>query len=150
MSLPLLHSPADVLATLLVTLGAATDPEAATLGDWPVYVDSEPPTPDDVLTVYDTTARTFGRSMIDGETLLHEGVQVRVRATDHTTGLIKARAIRQKLDEVVHLNNVTVDGTDYLVWSVDTTSLLKLGKETPTSKRSLFTINGTCSIRRLA
>jgi hypothetical protein len=151
MSLPFLHSPAEIVRALLIDLGLGTDPSSNT--DWPVYATGEPDgrgVVDAVLTVYDTTPTQDGRSMPDGEQVYHYGFQVRVRAADHPTGFVKASAIRLALNETVRRNTVTISTQRYLVHAASGVNLLTLGKDTPATKRSLFTVNGMVSITRKA
>ncbi len=142
MSESLNHSPADVIAQVLIDLGVATDPTDGL--SWPVFVGSEPTAPDNVLTVYDTDGVQHGRSMIDGEIQEHFGFQVRVRATTHKVGFQKAFDVRRQLAENVAFRSVLLETDDY--YDVHAVSLQKgifsLGTENPASKRRLFTFNG--------
>ena len=142
----LLHSPAHIVQRLIVSLGLGTLPSAA--GSWPVYATAEPQDPDNVITVYDTAGQSDGRSMIDGELFEHNGIQVRVRATTHEVGWPKADAIQTGLALSVYDETVTIDGTAYLIHSINRIGqVIPIGKETPLSKRSVFTINALALIR---
>lgn len=147
LSTTLLHSPADVIGQLIIDLGLGvtfTNPPT----DWQVNVSNEPHTPDNVITTYDTSATNDGRSQIDGEKYQHYGVQVRIRSSDHTTGYVKSQAIAVAFDETVYQNTVTIDGSNYLVHSISRDSeVLAIGKETPESRRRVFTINALTCIR---
>lgn len=145
-----LHSPADILATLLVTGGEGGDQSLTPLPAWPVYVMDEPGSPDNVLTVFDTSPVTNGRRMVDGVRVQHWGLQVRIRATTPLLGWAKAQSLGVFLDEVVKQSPVQLGTSRYLVEAISLTSLLSLGKETPTSKRVLYTINCLASMRALA
>lgn len=145
MATPLEHSPADITAQLLVDLGLGTDPNDN--GDWPVYVNSEPSTPDNCLTVYDTTDRDDGRAMVSGERQVFFGYQIRIRARNHKVGWLKAHEIAISLDENVYETSVILEGNTYVVHSCNRISgVLPLGKESPTSKRNLYTLNFLASI----
>lgn len=147
MSTPLAHSPADILRRTLIATGQGNDPPTS---PWPVYAAGEPNAPDNVVTVYDTLGRGDGRAMPTGERTEHHGVQVRVRAGTHKDGYAKARAVAVALDESIYDVAVTLDAQQYLVHSVTRTGdVLALGKESPTSRRSLFTINALVTIRAL-
>lgn len=139
------YSPADVVRWLLVALGQGTDPSAQ--GSWPVFATNEPPSPDEVITVYDTSPQEDGRNQVDGVAQTHHGIQVRVRAKDHNRGYARAHALKACLDQSVLNNTVHVGGITYTVYAVSGASLLYLGKDTPVSKRSLFTINAYVSLR---
>lgn len=140
------YSPADIVRRLLISLGAGVSPSNGAL--WPVYATSEPGTPDNVVTVYDTAGLDDGRAMVDGELFRHLGFQVRVRSIDHRSGWDKASEIQNLLarstyDEVVAMP----DDTRYLIHCVSRIGdVIALGKEVPNSKRSLFTVNATVTL----
>lgn len=143
----LAHSPADIVRKLLIVLELGS--EQASGEPWPVFAAGEPDKPDSAITVYDTTGVKQGRIM-QGETQERHGVQVRIRAANHTGGYGKARAIAVALDEDVYQETVTIGNARYLVHSISRTSdVLALGKESPNSKRSLFTVNGTVMVRQI-
>lgn len=149
MSLPLLHSPADIVAQLMIDLGAASDPVAVPQGAWPVFVKGEPSTPDNCLTVYDTSPKDGGRIMVDGSRTQHYGLQVRVRAATENTSTIKATGLRVFFDESVKYRGVTFGARHYLVHCFSTVNVLSVGRETPTSKRFIHTVNLMTSLIRL-
>lgn len=150
MSVALLHSPGDITRWLLIGLGLGADPEESTV--WPIFATSEPDAPDNCLTLYDTTGSDDGSSMIDGELYTHHGVQVRIRAATHSGGgYAKASAIRHALAELVHDETVHVGATTYLVQCYARIGeVLTLGKDAPNSKRSLFTLNATVSLKLIS
>lgn len=136
------HSPADILRWVLVGLNLGTDPTVG--GAWPIYAAGEPDQPDDCITTYDTTGTDDGRSMIDGEVFRNPGVQVRIRSTDHSTGWVKADAIFAALGQSIRNYYIVIGSTRYLVSCVTNIgNVIALGKETSSTKRSLFTINAT-------
>lgn len=142
----LLHQPASILRTLLVSLGVGANPSPTAV--WPIQDTSEPDAPDNSITIYDTQGRTQGRIQFTGETQEIHGIQIRIRAASSTVGWAKARSIARVLDVEILRNLVTVEGSVYLVQAVTRTSdVLSLGKETPNSKRSVFTINALMSVR---
>jgi hypothetical protein len=150
MSNSLRHSPADIVRQVLIDVGLGTDPDLVPLQAWPVYVGSEPTMPDDCITVYNTAGVVDGRSMPDGEILEHRGWQVRVRALDNPTGYQKMDDIRTYMSEVAVQVVTTIASIRYLVFCfAKFGDILDLGKDVPTSKRSLFTLNGLCPIRQL-
>lgn len=141
------HSPSDVLRKLLIDLGVGADPPAT---PWPIYVGGEPPSPDNAVTIYDTAGADGGRAMFAGTLLGWVGVQVRVRSSDHPTGWTKADAIQTTLAESVYDERVTVGASTYLVHCLSKIGdVLAIGKESPTSKRSLFTFNALMSVKQL-
>lgn len=138
----LIHSPAEIIAQLLRNLGET----------WPVYATGEPADPDNVITTFDTTGANDGSSMIDGEQYGHLGVQIRVRAATHRGGgWAKAHSIAQLLDRSTHNVIVTVDSTSYLVYDVSRNgpAVLAIGKDSPTSRRNIYTINMSVAVRQI-
>jgi hypothetical protein len=142
------HTPSDVVRRLLIDLGQGSDG-----GTWPVYSTNEPDSPDDCITVYDTTGRDYGRDHL-GERSEHPGIQVRIRASDAYDGFKKAQAVAVAMDRVVR-QTVDLDAlvgtgiTQYFVYEISRTgNVLPLGKEMPASERTLFTINAVVTLRQ--
>lgn len=144
----LLHSPADIIRTMLIDLSLGTAPSDSLT--WPVYVSQEPSLPDNCITVYDTTGTDDGHTQPDGELQERHGIQVRIRSVDHPTGWTKSRAIAVALDEEVYRELVTIGASLYRVHAIARSpGPISLGKQTPDTKRDLFTINATVSVRQL-
>jgi len=144
-----LHTPADVVRTLLINFGIGSDPAAVPLGDWPAYKASEPNTPDDVITVYDDTDSDDGRSLRDGTLYGMNGIQFRVRSADDSTGYLKMREIQDTLSTVALDEGVVMTGANYLVHSFDRWGrIARHGKELPSSKRHVFTLTCITLIKR--
>lgn len=149
MGSPTLNSPAEIVQALLVVLGQGTNPLVGSIASnsaWPVYATSEPNEPDNCITVYDTTNQTDMRAMWDGSYSRHYGVQVRVRSVDHPTGHQKIHAIGTALAQNVggRAGSIVVScgANTYTVLAMAKIGgTIYLGKDTPRSKRSLFTLN---------
>lgn len=143
-----MHPPSQIVSRLLISLGLGSLPTTEPGGvEWPAYFSREPTAPDNCITVYDTDGQDDGRSMINGETFSHYGFQIRVRATTYSIGWVKADTIATFLVEDVYLDTVTIEGVTYTVQCIARVSdVIKLGKESPTSKRELFTINALLSL----
>lgn len=142
----LTHSPADIVRRLLIALGVGVDPPSS---PWPIYASGEPSLPDNVITVFGTTGRQHGRTATDGEMQEHHGIQVRIRAATYPVGYTKARTIATALD-TMYQDVITVPSTtnSYLIHAILRTSdVIELGKETPSSKREIFTVNALVSVR---
>lgn len=150
MSLPFLHSPADIVRWLLVGIGVGTDPTLSVLQPWPVYAADEPDEPDNCLTVYDTTPQDDGRVHTDGEVLRMHGFQLRIRAVDHPTGAAKLYAAQVTMTEANVGRTVSIGTARYTVFALSKPSVGMLGKDMPNTARKLFTINALASIRRVA
>ena len=106
MSGSLVHSPADIIRTLLVDLGLGTLPEDS--GSWPIYLANTPDSPDSTITVTDTASRKTGRTQFDGQIQEHHGFQVAIRDANHKDGYEKADAIKVALDETIQLDTVSI------------------------------------------
>jgi hypothetical protein len=142
-----LHSPADIARWVLIGLAVVSDPDTALA--WPCFTGAEPPSPDEAVTTYDTAGGPYGRSMPDGDILGTVGFQVRVRATTHGRGWAKAEQLQEALASV-YQRVVTIGTTSYLVRAiVQIGDVLSLGRESPTSRRLLFTINAQLVYERL-
>lgn len=149
---PLTHSQSEILQHLLIARGMGVTPpdEDDSVQDWPVYATVEPAEPDNVITTFDTEGLEHGREMVTNVRSEDHGCQVRVRAIDHRTGYRKARAIAIDLDQVYQYT-VTVETSQYLVHCFTRTSdVIALGKEVPSSKRDLFTLNGRITLRQVS
>lgn len=152
---PLANSPAAVIRRLLVNKGMGSDPPvadtAAGKGSWPIYYSyMGDKSPDSAIAVYDSEGHLQGRVMIDGETQERHGLQIIVRGAGHDAAYAKARAIADLLDRNVYQNTVSIGAHRYTVQSVGRTSdVLAMGKE-PGTKRSLFSINATATLRQVA
>lgn len=151
----LVDSPAEILGQLLKDMTLGTDPILSPQQAWPVYVTDEPDgtgTQDNVITTYDTMGFEDGRTMYDGEYQRHPGVQIRIRSVNHRTGWQKSDQIFSTLSKsFLSPRNVTVSfsGLTYLVDCVNHMEHpICLGKEAPTSKRRIFTINVALTIEQ--
>jgi len=150
-SVSLRHSPAEIVRQLLVNALIASDPgdgSSRPTYAWPGYATNEPSTPDNTITVYDTTGQSDGRTMPDGEAVSHYGVQVRVRSRVHSQGWQMADSIRERLTRGVYGSPVRVDSTDYLVYNFARVgNVIPVGKDAPNTRRSLFTLNAIVALK---
>lgn len=154
----LTHPPSQIVQNLLIGEGLGVRAAVGNETNWPVFYSKEPSSPDNCITVYDTTGKSGGRSMIDGELLGHEGIQLQIRSQTYLGGWNKSNSLQRflaqgALRKVVHVpvntdNNLSA--ADYLVHCFSNISdVLKLGLEVPTAKRSLFTINTLVTVKML-
>lgn len=140
-------SPAAIVARLLIAAGMGSD--LSTGGSWPVSVSSEPITPDNVITVYNTVGIVDGRSQIDGKQFEHYSAQIRIRASTNVLGWTRSDRIRTYLMGV-NLAAVSVGSNNYLVQSFSQIgSINDLGKSDPDSSRNLFTINTLVTVKQV-
>jgi hypothetical protein len=113
---------------------------------WPIGVE-RPDSPDDCVTVTETTGRRDGRTMTDGEVIEHPGIQVEVRAADHNAGFLKAKQIATYCDEQVSNSGVTFEGKHYNIINISRVGVvMSIGRESPESRRELFTFNAMVTL----
>lgn len=147
------HSPADIVRWLLVAKSLGSAWNASPQLTWPVYAAGEPPKPDNVITIYDTTGISHGSVMTDGELQGHYGFQIMVRALDHPTGFAKANRIRatlaQSVDDVtVSIPHLTAAGSAlYVVQNIaQIGDVISLGANVPNEKTFRFSLNAVVNV----
>lgn len=142
----LASSPSRIVQELLIQAGVCSDPTSDPVQAWPVYYDGEPSTPDNVVTVYDTDGEVDGRTGVDNTQVGRYGLKIRFRSVDSLTGWLQAGAVKDKLLNALW-QELTVDEHTYLVECFSGIGrILRLGKESPTSKRNLFTVNAFVAV----
>lgn len=145
----LVHSPAEILAHLLVRVGQCTtvDDDGQTTGDWPVSANIERREPDACVTVYDTEDSSWLVRDLTGDVTGPEPFQLRVAAATNRIARAKAASIYDYLSRTLDRQFVTVESRYYEVQCCDNfRKILTLGKETPTSKRSVVVFNAAVTI----
>lgn len=140
---PETYSPADITRYLIISLGLGSLPAAGQdNADWGAYENREPPSPDNVITTYDTAGPKDGRAQIDGSEFAHPGVQIRVRSTNPAVGYKKIIAVADALATQVRNTSLTIGSVTYKVRAVSRTgNVIDLGKDAPTSKRTVHVVN---------
>jgi hypothetical protein len=147
MSSGLLHSPADVLRWLLISLRAGTNPDDG--DNWPIFASNEPDSPDNLIVLYDTEGLGDGRVQRGGEAAKHHGVSVQVRGNDDPTTWLKMDEVAGAVTESTHNTLVDIGDDQYIVYAVTIKSgPIALGRE-PGTNRFLFTINVVAAIRQI-
>lgn len=142
------HAPADVLRWLLIAMGFGTEPTLQL--PWPICFKKEPTTPDNCITVYDTSSQMDGCSMIDGEQLQHYGIQLRIRTDDAKAGYAFAQNMYASVNAQLYSQRVAIDSAVYDVQRLAKLSFLSPGSNEPTDKRITYTMNGLLALRRTA
>ena len=140
----LTHRPNAIMRQLLIDQSLGSNGDTT---DWPVYAGREPDTPDNVITVYNTSPVYQGRFMTNGEVQERPGIMIRVRGTTEAVMHTKIDAIRNALDKSINIQQVNVSTSIYIVHSVSRTSgPIFLGKDLPNSERNAATLNVTVAL----
>jgi hypothetical protein len=139
-------SPADILRTALVDARQGSrisdDPD----GEWPIFVGHLPGEPDEAVCIYDTDGVRDGRLSRTGENIDHPGFQIRVRASSYLDAIRKANSLAAYIAGIKRVP-VVLNGSDYRIHAVTRTgTLVSLGQEQDTRRRTEFTVNGTLTI----
>lgn len=139
------HAQCEIIRKLLIDLGQAANSQTV---DWSIFSYSEPNTPDNCITVYNTTGTTQGAFQTSGEVQEFHGIQIRLRGNNKKTAFAKANDIFVALSGV-QMRTVTVESANYTIASVrPTANVIDLGNETPDSKRRIFTINAITALHQ--
>ncbi len=136
--------------------GGSVSGTSGSSDDWPIFAPNTPDLPDNVVVIKDTSGIQQGRLNNDGSEVYRPGVQILVRSNDYDTGWEKIQRIAIYLDETVLRSSAAVGSASYFVdtWS-RASGPFSLGKESEgrrletsagTSKRYLFTLNGTLAL----
>lgn len=140
----MIHLPSEVLQHALAKAGYGVLRSQKPQGAWPVHAEHLPTAPDNAICVYTTAGIKDGRRM-GGVTDRHQGWQIRIRAVDLRTALVKAAEIEAWLDTVLRLP-VTVADRDYTIQAVtQTTGVTPLGQEPTGQRRDEVVLNGLIS-----
>ncbi|MGL6095054.1 MAG: minor capsid protein [Fimbriiglobus sp.] len=145
------HPPAAVVAKLLVDLGLCSSYGGGRgSAGWCAFVGVEPDDPDQAVTAYDTAGPNFGRLQDTGEFSGYDGIQLRVRGATYPTARKKAEDLITTLS-AVYDRTVSLETCSYLVHDVgDLNDVVPLGKDSPTARRFLFTVNCHVVVRQTA
>ena len=140
------HSPAQVLAELLVDLGLAT--AVSSSGSWPAYVSVLPDSPDEAIAITNTQGKHDGRSMTDGTVYEHYGYQVLARSLSDANVWGKVNAIAIAFDGVERVY-VPLGSTTYRIQAISRLSTpLFIGYD-DASKRRMYSLNGFVCMRQM-
>ena len=144
------YSPAQVIHKLLLDAELISDPRQKT--DWAGFIGSMPDgdnTPDSAIAVYDTAGIKDGRFMRTGETVIHPGINIRVRAVGYPDSRKKAAELFNFLDGVDDVVvEFDVDSSFKVVSFSHTSDITSLGEQ-ETRNRHSFTLNGIITIEAL-
>lgn len=146
MSGPLEHSPADIVAYLLVSKGQAN---AHNVAGWPTFINNTPKTPGQYLSLVDTAGRLSGKTHVDSEPQIHHGVQLLAKSPNPTLPFRKLTELLGFLSSVAN-EVVVLEDSHYIVKATTaTSSVLRIGREQPEDVLTVCSLNLVCSIRQL-
>lgn len=141
-------SPALILKAFLIDNGFGVDPEIDTASDFPIYDGHLPDAAgikDKAIAIYDPAGTSDGRIQRTGETVIHPGLQVRVRDNKYRDGYKKSSEISTALDGIKR-DTAIVGVNQYLILGVHRSPIIPLGPEEDKRRRHAFTINATTTI----
>jgi len=136
------YSPADVLGQMLINAAQVSDYDSngQPVGDWPVAINEEKDSPDNVVTLYDIAGGENYRNNIDNRVFGPAGFQVRVRASTQREAWSKASSLYAYLSEGsgggLYMVGVSIGSSYYLVHAVShMENLITLQREPGSSRR---------------
>jgi hypothetical protein len=112
------HSASIILMRYMADSGLGIIPGDS--GDWPVYIGHTPDgfiVDNNSITLYDTRGVKDGRIMTTGETIIHHGIQLLVKALEFSVGMVKAQEIIDAFDNANNIA-VSVDGYSYVIANI--------------------------------
>lgn len=134
--------PTEVVRQYLISQGLIGDENAT---DWASTIGMLPISPDNAISITDTSGILGDKNIDDGSEDEHFGIQVRVRSTDYDIGYKKLDAIKKKLATVQRVSLV-VNSESVKFQSFKLTSgIMFMGYEEK-NQRAAFSLNGTVSI----
>ena len=142
-------SPAVLLREYTTLITLLQTPSGA--AEWPCFISSMPDgdlIEDDACCFYDTAGWKDGRVM-NGPTIEHFGVQLRVRSKEYQDGWDKADSICSAFDSVL---NYPLDYGDdsFILYNISRASaIFSLGTEAGTKRRFLVTANFLATIKQV-
>ncbi len=136
------YSPADILGQLLINAAQVSDydSEGQPSGDWPICVNEEQDSPDNVVTIYDIAGGENYRNNIDNRVFGPAGFQIRVRAATQREAWSKASSLYTYLSEGagggLSRVGVSIGSSYYLMHAVShMEDLISLQREPGSSRR---------------
>ncbi len=105
----------EILFAYLVTEELGTNPELNS--EWPVFIGILPDVKPQSISLFDIGIPTQGRIQRTGETISHEGIQVRTTAKNYVAARTKLFSIMEAFDSLVR-ETVSVDNDQYEIQCV--------------------------------
>jgi len=144
------HSPAYIVAQYLIGQTLLSNPGDS--GDWHVFVGYLPDGDNvdhNAVGCIDTSPVKDGRVMMSGETILHYGVQLLLRASDYNTGYSKAETLMRNLETITEFK-VDIGGDTYIIWNVSpATGVVAIGQDDGSKRWEMFSLNFLVTIEEV-
>lgn len=137
-SLPILNSPAAIMAALIYQPSGAIFTDPLLNLPWPIYVNSMPDVVDDCAQVNDVTG-IMDKRTLNGQEICDYGIQIFGRSTN--VGLIytKLATLTRQFQDVKRFQ-ITVDGNVYKIDTIKrTANIIRLGDDE--RRRSMVSVN---------
>jgi hypothetical protein len=145
----LAHPPSYVLAEYLRAYALAV-PHGVTVSGYGYFHSSMPASKDAPVcfTCGDTAGTKDGRIQRTGETILHPGLQVRVRAADYATAWKMITWAMAAVDAAKR-STVGIGTTNYILHAFTTSGSPRKLPPEPETNLEWFTISGTATIKQV-
>lgn len=143
-------SPAMVFAQWLQDVSIGVSPINAPLSDWAAWAAQMPDddkSADRAIAVFDTLGTSDGRIHKTGKSVVHPGIQFRIRADEYHEAWSKSEEITAALDAIVRTVVVVPEGT-YTIQAATRGNILALGPEPEIRRRMNFTINVLATLEK--
>lgn len=139
------YTPYRVIAELIKELGLGSNPQDG--APWSVFAQQIPNDPDQAISVFTNGMPTQGRIQRTGETVAHEGFQVRIRDVDQNSAGEKAQEIYKSFETVIR-KRITVEEEVYEVPAIhNTMTVAFIGLDE--NNRPNFVLNCKAVVRQI-
>lgn len=118
------HSPADILAQYLIDKGEAELFDAEDPPEWVIYVDFQPPEPDELVIVNNTSGVLDARDLESGEQKERPGIQLVVRGHDHRNTYRKLSRMVALMNKEVDWPIVNLETSSYIIKNISATTAI--------------------------
>jgi hypothetical protein len=109
------YSGLEIVYELLLELELGTNPEENK--PWPAFIGTLPDVKPQAISLFDMSIPTEGRIQSTGETIGHEGIQVRVTAKNYRTAREKVFELKEAFDSIIKYT-VPVENEQYEIQAI--------------------------------
>lgn len=145
----MISAPEKVLQAWLIEQNVGVDPDTDPISSWPIYSGHMPDEGrDNAIAVYGTEPIYDARILLTGETVLHPGLQIRVRSNDPISGYEKAWEITLALDSIER-EGIEIDGIQYMIHAIHHRGIIPLGPEDAKRRRRDWVVNAIGTLEEM-